>query len=103
MKLIKRNGMEVEFDKQKIVAAVTQANQTVVESLRLNAEQIEEIADTVTKKAEESSYVLNVEDVQNIVEKEIMRQGAYEVAQKYIRYRYKRELARKSNTTDDEI
>ena len=103
MKLIKRNGMEVEFDKQKIVAAVTKASQTVAESLRLNDEQIEKIADMVTKKAEESSYILNVEDIQNMVEKEIMRQGAYEVAQKYIRYRYKRELARKSNTTDDEI
>lgn len=103
MKLIKRNGMEVEFDKQKIVAAVTKANQTVAESLRLNDGQIEKIADTVTKKAGESSYVLNVEDIQNMVEKEVMRQGAYEVAQKYIRYRYKRELARKSNTTDDEI
>ena len=103
MKVIKRNGEEVPFDLSKIVKAVKAANLEVEPIHRLNEYQIQAVADTVEKKLESLPHITHVEDVQDMVEIGIMEMRGYEVAQKYVRYRYKRELARKSNTTDNEI
>ena len=103
MKVIKRNGEEVPFDLSKIVNAVKAANLEVEPIHRLNEYQIQAVADTVEKKLESLPHITHVEDVQDMVEIGIMEMRGYEVAQKYVRYRYKRELARKSNTTDNEI
>ena len=103
MKVIKRNGEEVPFDLSKIVNAVKAANREVEPIHRLNEYQIQAVADTVEKKLESLPHITHVEDVQDMVEIGIMEMRGYEVAQKYVRYRYKRELARKSNTTDNEI
>ena len=103
MKVIKRNGEEVPFDLSKIVNAVKAANLEVEPIHRLNEYQIQAVADTVEKKLESLPHITHVEDVQDMVEIGIMEMRGYEVAQKYVRYLYKRELARKSNTTDNEI
>ena len=103
MKIIKRSGAEVAFDESKIVAAVGKANDSVEESKRLTKEQIETIGRNVTKKAERSPRALNVEEIQDLVEDEIMDLKKFDVARKYITYRYTRQLVRKSNTTDDQI
>lgn len=103
MKIIKRSGAEVAFDESKIVAAVGKANASVEESKRLTREQIETIGRNVTKQAERSSRALNVEEIQDLVEDEIMDLKKFDVARKYITYRYTRQLVRKSNTTDDQI
>ena len=103
MKIIKRSGAEVAFDESKIVAAVGKANASVEESKRLTKEQIETIGRNVTKQAERSSRALNVEEIQDLVEDEIMDLKKFDVARKYITYRYIRQLVRKSNTTDDQI
>ena len=103
MKLIKRNGSEVLFDRAKIAAAVRKANAAVGEDKRITEENIEEIALTVEKICESMHRSQNVEEVQDMVEKEIMRLGAFDLAKAYMTYRYKRELVRKSNTTDDKI
>ena len=103
MKVIKRNGEEVPFDLSKIVNAVKAANLEVEPIHRLNEYQIQAVADTVEKKLESLPHITHVEDVQDMVEIGIMEMRGYEVAQKYVRYRYKRERARKSNTTDNEI
>ena len=103
MKVIKRNGEEVPFDLSKIVNAVKAANLEVEPIPRLNEYQIQAVADTVEKKLESLPHSTHVEDVQDMVEIGIMEMRGYEVAQKYVRYRDKRELARKSNTTDNEI
>jgi len=102
-KIIKRNGVEVDFDKEKILNAVKKANDEVANIHKLNDFQIEAVADIVCDKVNEQMHAVNVEDIQNMVETAIMEMRGYEVAQKYVRYRYKRELARKSNTTDNEI
>ncbi len=103
MKIIKRSGAEVAFDESKIVAAVGKANASVEESKRLTREQIETIGRNVTKQAERSPRALNVEEIQDLVEDEIMDLKKFDVARKYITYRYTRQLVRKSNTTDDQI
>ncbi len=103
MKIIKRSGAEVAFDESKIVAAVGKANASVEESKRLTKEQIETIGRNVTKQAERSPRALNVEEIQDLVEDEIMDLKKFDVARKYITYRYTRQLVRKSNTTDDQI
>ena len=103
MKIIKRSGAEVAFDESKIVAAVGKANDSVEESKRLTKEQIETIGRNVTKQAERSPRALNVEEIQDLVEDEIMDLKKFDVARKYITYRYTRQLVRKSNTTDDQI
>ena len=103
MKIIKRSGAEVAFDESKIVAAVGKANASVAESKRLTKEQIETIGRNVTKQAERSPRALNVEEIQDLVEDEIMDLKKFDVARKYITYRYTRQLVRKSNTTDDQI
>ncbi|MCC8105598.1 MAG: anaerobic ribonucleoside-triphosphate reductase [Clostridiales bacterium] len=101
--VIKRSGEEVVFDKTKIENAVRKANNSVEKIHRLNDYQIAAVADTIAKQAVESSHALNVEDIQDLVETGIMEMRGYEVAQKYVRYRYKRELSRKTNTTDNSI
>mgnify|MGYP002706565090 FL=1 len=95
--------MEVIFDKAKIINAVEKANEEVSKLHRLSHYQITALADMIATRALESSHAVNVEDIQDMVETGIMEMRGYEVAQKYVRYRYKRELTRKSNTTDDSI
>ena len=101
--VIKRNGVEVIIDKAKIINAVEKANEEVSKLHRLSHYQITALADMIATRALESSHAVNVEDIQDMVETGIMEMRGYEVAQKYVRYRYKRELTRKSNTTDDSI
>lgn len=103
MKIIKRNGSEAVFDITKIIAAITKANEVVSEELRMTATQIQRIADSVEKACVELGRSPAVEEIQDLVEEQIMAHGAYEVAKKYITYRYTRSLVRQSNTTDDKI
>ena len=103
MKIIKRSGSEVTFDITKIMAAVSKANQEVVHSERLSDEQIQRISDNVESICEEMNRSLNVEEIQDLVENQIMNFRAFAVARKYITYRYKRALVRKSNSTDQQI
>ena len=102
-RVIKRNGEEVSFDLSKIISAISKANQEVDPIHRMNEYQIIAIAEKIAQQTEESTHAVNVEDIQNMVETGIMEMRGYEVAQKYVRYRYKRELTRKSNTTDNGI
>lgn len=102
-KIIKRNGEEVDFDIDKIINAIKKANREVPRIHRMNEYQIKAIADNVASQVKNTPHAVNVEDIQNMVETGIMEMRGYEVAQKYVRYRYKRELKRKSNTTDDGI
>lgn len=101
--VIKRNGEEVHFDQSKIVNAITKANDGVERIHQMNPYQIQAIADTIAARVQEMTHAVNVEDIQDMVETSIMEMRGYEVAQKYVRYRYKRELKRKSNTTDNGI
>ena len=101
--VIKRNGEEVHFDREKIVNAITKANGNVERIHQMNPYQIEAIADTIAEQVQETPHAVNVEDIQDMVETSIMEMRGYEVAQKYVRYRYRRELKRKSNTTDNGI
>ena len=103
MKIIKRNGAEAVFDIEKIVMAVTKANNACEEKVRLTKLQIQRIADSVRISCEEMGRSPSVEEIQDLVEKAIMAHGAFEVAKEYITYRYTRSLARQSNTTDDRI
>ena len=103
MKVIKRDGAEVEFDRQKIVVAIQKANNNVIPSNRLSDEQIDNISKDVETAARNLSRALNIEEIQDMVEDLIMNQRAFAVARHYISYRYKRELVRKSNTTDEKI
>lgn len=102
MKIIKRNGSEAEFDLGKIIAAVTKAN-AACEKEELTASQISDIAEFVEFKIMKAARALSVEEIQDIVENQIMAQGAFEVAKRYVKYRYNRSLIRKSNTTDEQI
>ena len=103
MKIIKRSGTEAVFDRNKIVAAVEKANNEVNARKRLTKAQIEEIGEHVEAIAARRKRALSVEEIQDIVENEIMDLKAFEVARKYITYRYTRQLVRKSNTTDEQI
>ena len=101
--VIKRNGEEVNFDLDKIVNAINAANKEVDRLHQLNDYQVQAIADNIAKQIEIMTHAIHVEDIQDMVETGIMEMRGYEVAQKYVRYRYKRELARNSNTTDNGI
>ena len=101
--VIKRNGKEVSFDISKIENAISKANNNVDRLHQLNEYQIKAVAESIAKQVQESIHAVNVEDIQDMVETGIMEMRGYEVAQKYVRYRYKRELTRKSNTTDNGI
>ena len=103
MKIIKRSGAEVTFDPQKIIIAVTKANESVVPSSRMSAVQIKRIAEDVESAAANMNRSLSVEEIQDMVEDQIMNQRAFDVARRYITYRYTRALVRKSNTTDEQI
>ncbi|MBR2467722.1 MAG: anaerobic ribonucleoside-triphosphate reductase [Clostridia bacterium] len=103
MKIIKRSGEEQVFDINKIVNAISKANITVPESQRLTEEQIKQIAENVEKTCKKTRRALNVEEIQDLVENQIMLTGAHNVARNYITYRYTRQLARQSNTTDKQI
>ena len=103
MKIIKRNGAEEQFLIDKIVMAVTKANNVVDEKVRMTPLQIQRISDSVRISCEEMGRSPSVEEIQDLVEKAIMAHGAFEVAKQYITYRYVRSLARQSNTTDDRI
>jgi ribonucleoside-triphosphate reductase len=102
MKVIKRNGTEVEFDGHKIAIAIGKANKAVA-TPELDDSRIQQITDTITKRCLEGRRASSVEEIQDMVETELMRAGAYEVARAYIRYRYNRTLARHANTTDARI
>ena len=103
MKIIKRSGTEVGFDISKIIAAVSKANKEAVENEQLSDNDINEISDKVQNICSSVNRTLSVEEIQDLVENEIMNKHAFEVARKYITYRYKRSLVRKSNSTDDQI
>ena len=103
MKIIKRNGSEVTFDKEKIIKAISKANCAVAEESRMTEKQIERIAHRVVLACENIGHSPSVEEVQDFVERQIMAHGAYEVAKAYITYRYTRTLVRQSNTTDGKI
>ena len=103
MLIIKRNGSEATFDITKIIAAVTKANEVVEENERMTPMQIRRIAESVELACQKNNRSMSVEEIQDLVEKQIMAHGAFEVAKRYITYRYIRSLVRKSNTTDDKI
>ncbi len=103
MKIIKRNGSEVDFDISKIILAVTKANRVVAQNLQLSSEQIRSLAANVETYCLHMGRAMNVEEIQDLVEDQIMRLGAYEVARRYITYRYVQNLKRTSNTTDERI
>ncbi len=103
MKIIKRNGSEMLFDPQKIIIAVTKANDSVIPSARMTLVQIKRIAEDVESAALNMHRALSVEEIQDMVEDQIMNQRAFDVARRYITYRYNRALIRKSNTTDEQI
>lgn len=103
MKIIKRDGKEVEFDKQKIIIAVSKANNEMPEEQRLTELQIAVIEEEVEKKLTKQKHTANIEEIQDLVIHAIMKQQAYEVAQAYTEYRYKQALVRKANSTDDSI
>ena len=103
MKIIKRNGTEKDFDITKISGAISKANSVVDEKDRLTQEQIAEISENVKNICMRHSRAMNVEEIQDLVENGIMAHGAFEVARRYITYRYTRTLMRNGNTTDEKI
>lgn len=103
MKIIKRSGSEVTFDINKIIIAIEKANKVVDDKDKMTAAQIDEIAANIQEICEKRNRALTVEEIQDLVEKQIMGQGAFEVAKRYITYRYTRSLARQANTTDEKI
>lgn len=103
MKVIKRGGQEVKFDIEKIKVAISKANESVKETDRMTLEQVDEIVNKVNAICKKSRRALSVEEIQDIVENHLMESGNFAVARAYITYRYKRNLVRKSNTTDESI
>ena len=103
MKIIKRSGAEVDFNPRKIEIAVKKANESVVPSERMSDIQIKRIAEDVESAASNVNRSLSVEEIQDMVEDQIMNQRAFDVARRYITYRYQRALIRKANTTDEQI
>ena len=103
MKIIKRNGSEVQFDNAKIYSAVSKANEAVEPIHRISPDDVQKVTDNVTEKCEAFARTPEVEEVQDMVERELMALGAFTLAKTYITYRYTRELVRKSNTTDERI
>lgn len=103
MKVIKRNGSEVGFDREKIAAAISKANTSVEPDQRMTEEQIESVVKCICKECKDLSRACHVEEIQDFVENTLMRRKFYYVARSYVRYRYDRELLRNKNTTDDAI
>ncbi len=102
MRVIKRNGSEVEFDINKIIVAITKANEAGIRR-ELTAEQIQEAAEYISYKCDKMGRAVSVEEIQDMVENQIMANGAFDIARGYVKYRYTRSLVRKANTTDDKI
>ena len=102
MKIIKRNGSEETFDIAKIAAAIDKANRAS-DKIELNQTQIDDIADYIEYRCAKINRAVSVEEIQDMVENQIMSKGAFEVARRYVKYRYTRSLVRKANTTDDRI
>ncbi len=103
MKIIKRNGSEAEFDLNKIISAITKANEADAGKKELTDAQVREISEYVEFKISKANRAFSVEEIQDIVENQIMAQGAFDVARRYVKYRYTRSLVRKANTTDNQI
>ncbi|MBB5218939.1 anaerobic ribonucleoside-triphosphate reductase [Treponema rectale] len=103
MKIIKRSGAEVVFEREKIADAIKKANEQVIDAKKLSDAQIASIVDDIEIECHHSDHALNVEDIQNLVENGIMQNGAFDVAKLYITYRFRHELMRKENTTDKQI
>ena len=103
MKIIKRSGAEVVFEREKIADAIRKANEQVIDAKKLSDAQIASIVDDIEIECHHSDHALNVEDIQNLVENGIMQNGAFDVAKLYITYRFRHELMRKENTTDKQI
>lgn len=103
MKIIKRSGTEAQFDTKKIEEAIRKANAEVMAQEQISEEKILELSNNVANFCKKANYALNVEEVQNLVEDELMRINAFNIARTYITYRYKRALVRKSNSTDEQI
>ena len=103
MRIIKRSGAEVDFDISKIIAAIYKANAVVGEEDKLKKSQVDRIANTVENQCRSMNRAMSVEEIQDMVEDGIMRENAYEVARRYITYRYVQNIKRKNNTTDDKI
>lgn len=103
MKVIKRNGSEVDFDIQKIVDAISSANGEVVDRFKISDREISVIASEVAEKCKQYKRAVNVEEIQELVETELMISGAYQIAKKYIRYRYDHNQRRNNNTTDEAV
>lgn len=103
MKIIKRSGKEVDFDQNKITNAIIKANLTVDENEQLTEKQIAKIVDDITKLCKKTRRATSVEEIQDMVERGIMQEGAFSVAKNYITYRYERQLIRQANTTDKQI
>ena len=102
MKVIKRNGSEVDFDVEKIIIAISKANNAGI-NREMTDEQIKEAAEYIQYKCEKMNRAVSVEEIQDMVENQIMANGAFEIAKSYVKYRYTRSLIRKTNTTDDKI
>jgi len=103
MRIIKRSGAEADFDISKIIAAIYKANAVVGEDDKLKKSQVDRIANTVENQCRSMNRAMSVEEIQDMVEDGIMRENAYEVARRYITYRYVQSIKRKNNTTDDKI
>lgn len=103
MKVIKRNGSEVEFDRGKILLAITKSNNSVEEQNRMSNKDIENAVNRICRSCKSFDRACHVEEIQDIVEAELMKRNFYYVAKSYVRYRYDRERLRNKNTTDDSI
>ena len=103
MKIIKRSGEEASFNGGKIIAAIRKASEEVTQNKRLSDEEIERIEHDVEAECKSLTRAANVEEIQDLVENELMKSGKYEIARKYITYRFRHALVRKANTTDDKI
>ena len=104
MRIIKRNGKEVIFEKAKIINAISKANAEIhSDNLKLTDGEISAIADTIAKHCESMSRAMGVEEIQDLVENKLMETGKHEVARKYITYRYEHSMKRQANTTDGQI
>jgi ribonucleoside-triphosphate reductase len=102
-RVIKRDGREVEFDKSKIIKAISHANQEVIKSKQIGPRKIDQLASIVEEKCKEYKRAIKVEDINDLIEDELISRNYNNLVRAFIRYRYNKELVRKSNTTDDSI
>jgi ribonucleoside-triphosphate reductase len=102
-RVIKRDGREVEFDKSKIVEAISCANQEIIKSKQIGPRKIKQLADIVEEKCSEYKRAIKVEDINDLIEDELIYRNYNDLVRAFIKYRHEKELVRKSNTTDDSI